>query len=76
MKELLTTASVIDSLGGNAVIAERYGVKPKTVWYWRDSGLFPANTYLAITKELHERGFSAPTSLWPMKALKEDETAA
>lgn len=75
MEKLLTTGDVIDWLGGNAAVAEKMGVKPKTVWHWRDSGVFPSNTYVALTESLNSIGKTAPTSLWAMKSLSEESSA-
>ena len=70
METLLTTSAVIDELGGNAVLAGRFDVKPKTVWHWRDTNFFPSNTYVAITEDLKARGKTAPASLWAMKTVE------
>ena len=77
MEELSTTGAVIDDLGGNVAVADLLKVKPKTVWYWRDSKFFPSNTYIVITEALLAKGKTAPTSLWAMKsASPEPERAA
>lgn len=65
--ELTSAAAVIDELGGNQVVGELTQRKAKTVWYWRDTGTFPANTYLTITAALREKGKTAPANLWSMK---------
>lgn len=67
MKNLKTTAEVIDELGGNEAVAERMDVKVKTVWHWRNTKQFPSNTYVMLTKDLSAAGKSAPVSLWSMK---------
>lgn len=77
METLETTGAVIDELGGNATVADRMKVKPKTVWHWRDTGVFPSNTYIVITEALQAVGKTAPASLWAMKsASPEQESAA
>ncbi len=70
MKTLRTTSEVIDELGGNAAVAGLMGVKPKTVWHWRDTGLFPSNTYIALTEDLRAAGKTAPATLWAMKTVE------
>lgn len=64
---LSSVAAVVDELGGNQAVGELTQRKAKTVWYWRDSGAFPANTYLTITSALREKGKTAPSNLWSMK---------
>lgn len=70
MIELQSTKDVIDELGGTAGIAALTGAKPKAISVWR-TGSFPWKTYPVITAALHERGKSAPQSLFGMKS-KED----
>lgn len=64
---LISAAAVIDELGGNQAVGELTQRLPKTVWHWRDTGKFPANTYLTITQALHAKGKTAPSHLWSMK---------
>jgi len=75
--ELTTTTEVMDALGGNAAVAEITNSTPKAAWNWRGFETFPANTYLAMTQALAERGFSAPPSLWGMRErATPDQSAA
>jgi hypothetical protein len=67
MKELLDTGSVMDAIGGNVAVAELTGATPKAAWNWRGFETFPSNTYVAMTRALEAKGFSAPASLWGMK---------
>lgn len=76
METLDTAGAVIDELGGNAVVAVRFSVKPKTVWHWRDTGLFPSNTYVALMDDLKALGKTAKPSLWAMKVASESERAS
>lgn len=73
LEALPSTAAVIDELGGNQAVGALTNRQAKTVWYWRDTGAFPAHTYLTITEALRSRGKSAPSHLWSMKI---PETAA
>jgi hypothetical protein len=75
MEMLSTTIEVMDALGGNLAVAEITRSKPKAVWNWRKSGVFPSNTYVAITGALLAKGKTAPPSLWGMKATGEGRAA-
>ncbi len=66
-EQLQTAADVIDALGGNQAVGDLTERQAKTVWVWRDSGKFPANTYLTINSALLAQGKSASASLWSMK---------
>jgi hypothetical protein len=72
MESLDTTGAVIDELGGNPAVADLMSVKPKTVWHWRDTGIFPSNSYLVITDALLAKGKTAPASLWAMKSANSE----
>ena len=76
MDELSKTADVMDALGGNQAVAELTGSKPKAVWNWRGFDTFPSNTYVAMIEALHQKGKTAPASLWGMKSPAETESAA
>jgi hypothetical protein len=68
MKKLATTIEVIDQLGGNMEVANMIeSTHHKAVANWRYFGIFPANTYLVLKKELRKRGYNAPDQLWNMK---------
>lgn len=64
--ELQSVAAVVDELGGNQAVGSLTKRQAKTVWHWRDTGAFPANTYLTITSALREKGKAAPARLWSM----------
>ena len=66
MRELSTAKAVIDELGGIHAVASIVGAKYRTAWRWIQDG-FPADTYTAIMSVLHERGCTAPDSLWDMR---------
>jgi hypothetical protein len=76
METLRTTSEVMDELGGNLAVAEITESRPKAVWNWRKSGVFPSNTYVAITEALLAKGKTAPASLWGMKASGSEERVA
>lgn len=66
MHELTTTADVVETLGGIAEVAKLTGRKYNAVSNWKAFGSFPADTYIAMTSALAERGCSAPHYLWRM----------
>ena len=70
METLHTTSEVMDELGGNTAVASLTESRPKAVWNWRKAGVFPSNTYVAITGALKAKGKTAPASLWGMKATE------
>jgi hypothetical protein len=69
MKRLVNTIDIIDRLGGNEAVANLFNPPAhyKAVANWRYFNIFPANTYLVLTKALNKRGFTAPDTLWNMK---------
>jgi hypothetical protein len=64
------TVDIIDYLGGNAKVAAMLDTSAKAVGNWRYSGMFPADTYLALQKALKKNKAEAPDTLWPMKMLQ------
>lgn len=64
-----TTVDVIEHLGGNTKVAVMLDTTDKAVANWRYSGLFPANTYLALCEALGNAKERAPDSLWAMRPL-------
>lgn len=79
--DLNSTGEVIDVLGGNPAVGELTGSNANAVSNWRGFNLFPAWTYLSITKALSAIGKSAPDSLWKMqppapKKRQADEASA
>lgn len=72
--EILETADqVFEALGGSSGIAELTESKLSRVSNWRAIGSFPPGFYVVMLDALHERGKTAPASLWRMRAR---ETAA
>lgn len=66
VKQLSTTAAVMDKLGGNKAVAELTGRKYNAATNWRNFPTFPSNTYLVMQSALREKGYVAPASLWGM----------
>jgi hypothetical protein len=73
MRELTTTAQVMDELGGNAAVAALTGRKYNAAANWRAFDAFPANTFLIMTTALREKGCTAPASLWSMATATEPD---
>jgi hypothetical protein len=67
LSTILTTADVIDSLGGNLAAAKLLGVKYNNITNWRTFGSFPPDTYIMIQEELKLRGLVAPDHLFRMR---------
>jgi hypothetical protein len=67
LSTILTTADVIDSLGGNTAAAKLFGVKYNNITNWRTFGYFPPDTYVMIQEELRLRGLVAPDHLFRMR---------
>jgi hypothetical protein len=74
METLISTPQIIDTLGGNTVVARTLKTSDKVVSNWKTNRKFPANSYLALKAMLASRNFDAPDALWAMrpvpKALK------
>jgi hypothetical protein len=64
-RRLSTTSDVFDALGIDAIMALTSG-KYTAVQNWKQSGHFPAKTYVALTSALAAIGAEAPDSLWQM----------
>lgn len=67
-RRLTSPSEIIDALGGNGPVAELTGSKPKTVSMWRTFDTLPTKTFLILDRELRERGFDVPPSVWGMIA--------
>jgi hypothetical protein len=65
--QLTSTAAVIDALGGNRAVAELTEGTPSAVSNWRRFKTFPARFHIIMQGALHEKGHTAPSSLWGMK---------
>lgn len=70
MKKLRTAAQVVDVLGLETLCALTKA-NPKQAWHWYGrAGMFPANTYVTLTRALRRRGYIAPATLWNMKGIE------
>jgi hypothetical protein len=71
MKRLRTADQVVEVLGGLQAVCELTGANSKQAWHWTGrAGMFPANTYVAMTRALNRRGYEAPARLWNMKGIE------
>lgn len=71
MKKLRTAKQVVDTLGLETV-CELTGANAKQAWHWYGrAGVFPAKTYVVLTRTLRRRGYIAPASLWNMTGIKQ-----
>lgn len=61
---LTTTAEVMDKLGGIGSVAALTGRNYNAAANWKAFNSFPADTFLAMTKALADKGHEAPPSLW------------
>jgi hypothetical protein len=65
-RELTSTVSVFEALGGTQVVADLTGRTYKAAFNWRSFKTFPSDTYIVLTTALREAGYAAPDSLWGM----------
>lgn len=64
-KEISSVAELVIELGGPTKAADVLGgATPQKVVNWRASGKLPARFHIMHSKQLAERGLSAPPSLW------------
>lgn len=66
LRELTTTAEVIDVLGGVAAVAELTGRRYGAAFNWKGFVKFPADTFVVMQDALRAAGCEAPVSLWGM----------
>lgn len=71
LRELTTTAEVIETLDRADSVASLTGRTTNAVHNWKSFGKFPANTFVVMQEALRAKGCSAPTSLWGMVAASE-----
>ncbi len=71
LRELTTTAEVIEALDGVAAVAALTGRKYGAAFNWKGFAKFPADTFVVMQDALRGRGLTAPTSLWGMVASPE-----
>lgn len=68
MEPLRTTSDVIAALDGIQAVVTLTGRSTQAVWNWKNRGVFPAWTYLALTRALAEKNLTADPSLFRMIA--------
>ncbi len=68
-KHLLTFGQVLEELGGARAVTELLGVAPGAAWNWEDRGYFPADTYVALTEILANKGCTADPILWRQRSV-------
>jgi hypothetical protein len=66
LRELTTTAEVMDALGGTHAVAAMTCRKYGTAWNWRGFDTFPPDTYVVMKEALAAKELTAPSSLWRM----------
>lgn len=72
-RELTSTASIMDVLGGTRAVADLTGRTYAAAFNWRSFETFPADTYVVLTAALREIDKTAPDSLWGMVAAQAAE---
>lgn len=65
--QINSASEVIDALGGPVAVSQLFSLRPNAVSQWKTRG-FPPETYVVLVAALAEKGFSAPASLWQMRA--------
>lgn len=76
VRELTTTAEVIDALGGVSEVAKLTGRSYGAAFNWRGFVRFPADTFVVMQAALKAIGCSAPISLWGMVPARPEEVRA
>ncbi len=76
LRELTTTADVIDALDRAGSVALLTGRTTNAVHNWKSAGSFPSNTFVVMQAALRVRGCTAPPSLWGMVSAPESAEAA
>jgi hypothetical protein len=69
-RQVKTIEDVIDRLGGIKEVASLTGVGITAVYAWPTRG-FPPETYVVLTRALEGKGYTAPATLWQMRAVSE-----
>ncbi len=59
-KAELTASELIDLLGGNKAVADRFGVKSSAVSNWRASNRFPPRLHYQLLRWCKERNIRLP----------------
>lgn len=73
LRELTTTADVIEALDGVGAVASLTGRKYGAAFNWKGFVKFPADTFVVMQDALRARGYVAPSSLWGMVVSPVDE---
>lgn len=68
--ELQSVADVINELGGPTATGRLVGRSVQAVVNWRLRNKLPPDTFKALQGALHQRGATAPDSLWRMVELQ------
>jgi hypothetical protein len=76
LRELVSTAEVMDELGGVAAVARLTGRTYGAAFNWRGFVRFPSDTFVVMQEALKARGCSAPPSLWGMVPLAAEKVSA
>ena len=71
-RELLTTAEVMEALGGIGFVAKLTGRTYGAAFNWKGFAKFPSDTFLVMQGALRAAGFVAPASLWGMVPVNSD----
>jgi hypothetical protein len=67
-KQVKSVEHVIELLGGIKPVASLVGVGETAVYNWLVRGL-PPETYVVLIRALEGKGYTAPPSLWQMRAV-------
>jgi len=77
LRELTTTAEVIEALDGAGSVALLTGrTTTNAVHNWKSFGKFPSNTFVVMQEALRAKGCAAPPSLWGMVAFRPEDAEA
>ena len=67
-RQVKTIEGVVAILGGYKEVASLVGVGETAVYNWLTRGL-PPETYVVLMRALEGKGYTAPPSLWQMRAV-------
>jgi hypothetical protein len=62
---------VLRALGGNHTVMKLTNRRIQHLTNWAAVERFPAHTFLILTKELAEKGYTAPPALWGITPPKD-----
>ena len=66
-RQLKSVPRIIKALGGPAAVQEITSASGAVVSNWKNTGFFPANTYVVLQDELRKNKLNAPDVLWKMR---------